>query len=42
MGSPAIDLEKNIDLYKNLRRLPRLFKRIRDIESRLRKREGDA
>ncbi len=42
MGSPAIDLEKNIDLYKNLRRLPRLFKRIREIESRLRKGQGDA
>lgn len=35
MGSPAIDMEKNIEIYKNLRRLPRMFKKILVLEKYL-------
>ena len=37
MGSPAIAMDKNIALYKNLRRLPRMFKRLDALENRVSK-----
>ena len=41
MGSPAIDMEKNIELYKSVRRLPRLFSRIASLESLVSHRRKD-
>ncbi len=35
MGSPAIAMDKNIALYKNLRRLPRMLSRLADLENRV-------
>lgn len=35
MGSPAISMDKNIELYKSVRRLPRLFELVRELERRI-------
>ena len=37
MGSPAIEMDKNIALYKHLRRLPRMFSRLAALENRVSK-----
>lgn len=35
MGSPAIDLDMNIKLYKSLRRVPRLIDQVRELRNRV-------
>ncbi len=41
MGSPAVEMEKNIELYKSLRRLPRMLRRIAVLESLVSDRRKD-
>ncbi len=35
MGSPAVEMQKNIATYKAIRKLPRLFERVSDLEKKL-------
>ncbi|MCY3878789.1 MAG: UDP-3-O-(3-hydroxymyristoyl)glucosamine N-acyltransferase [Rhodobacteraceae bacterium] len=37
MGSPAIEMDRNIELYRHLRRLPRLADRLRAVENHVSK-----
>ena len=41
MGNPAILMEANVESYKAYRRLPRLFKKVKELEARLSKLLGD-
>ncbi len=40
MGNPAIKMSSNIESYKAYRRLPRLFARVNELETRLKKKDS--
>ena len=42
MGTPAVKMETNVEMYKALRRLPRLFKKVEELQKQVSKSDPNA